>query len=61
MYKKKSPQINMFETPETFMLMAEMDPDNRWVKMAKLIPWDMVVCLSIKKVSECASRKSAPC
>jgi len=42
MYKKKSPQITMFETPETFMLTAEMDPNNRWVRMSKLIPWDMV-------------------
>lgn len=32
----------MFETPETFMLLAQMDPNNRWVKMSKLIPWDMV-------------------
>lgn len=42
MYKKKSPQTSMFETPKTFMLMAEMNPDNRWIKMSKLIPWDMV-------------------
>lgn len=42
MYKKKSPQITMFETPETFMLLAQMDPNNRWVRMSKLIPWDMV-------------------
>ena len=32
----------MFETPETFMLLAEMDQNNRWVRMSKLIPWDMV-------------------
>jgi hypothetical protein len=42
MYKKKSPQITMFETPEAFMLLAQMDPNNRWVRMSKLIPWDMV-------------------
>lgn len=42
MYKRKSPQITMFETPETFMLLSELDSSNRWVKMAKLIPWDMV-------------------
>jgi len=42
MYKYKSAQMTMFETPETFMLLAEMDPNNRWVKMSKLIPWDMV-------------------
>ena len=32
----------MFETPENFMLLAQMDPDNRWIQMAKLIPWDLV-------------------
>lgn len=42
MYKYKSPQKTMFETPETFMLLAEMDTDNRWVKMSKLILWDIV-------------------
>ncbi len=42
MYKKKSPQMNMFEKPETFMMMSGLDPNNRWVKMSAMIPWDMI-------------------
>ena len=42
MYKKKSPQISMFEVPENFLMPTGLDPDNRWVRMSKLIPWDMV-------------------
>ena len=32
----------MFETPENFMMLSGLDPNNRWVKMSKLIPWDLV-------------------
>jgi transposase, IS5 family len=42
MYKRKSPQITMFETPENFMMLSALDPNNRWVKMSKLIPWDLI-------------------
>ena len=42
MYKRKSPQLNMFERPENFMMLSGLDPNNRWIKMSKLIPWDMV-------------------
>ena len=42
MYKRKSPQMTMFETPENFMMLTGLDPNNRWVKMSKLIPWDLV-------------------
>lgn len=42
MYKKKSPQITMFEAPENFLMPTGLDPNNRWVRMSKLIPWDMV-------------------
>ena len=42
MYKRKSPQMTMFETPENFMMLSGLDPNNRWVKMSKLIPWDLV-------------------
>ena len=41
MYKKKSPQITMFEAPENFLMLTGLDPNNRWVRMSKLIPWDM--------------------
>ena len=42
MYKKRSPQISMFEKPENFMLSSGLDPNNRWIKMSRLIPWDLV-------------------
>jgi transposase, IS5 family len=42
MYKKKSPQLTMFEAPENFLMPTGLDPNNRWVIMSKLIPWDMV-------------------
>lgn len=42
MYKKKSPQMNMFEKPEAFMMLSGLDPNNRWIKMSELIPWDMI-------------------
>ena len=42
MYKKKSPQISMFEAPENFLMLTGLDQNNRWVRMSKLIPWDIV-------------------
>jgi len=42
MYKRKSPQISMFEMPENFLMPSGLDSTNRWVKMSRLIPWDMV-------------------
>ncbi len=42
MYKSKSPQMTMFETPENFMMLSGLDPKNRWVEMSKLVPWDMI-------------------
>lgn len=42
MYKKKSPQMNMFEKPEAFMMLSGLDPNNRWIKMSGLIPWDLI-------------------
>lgn len=42
MYKRKSPQMTMFEKPEAFIMSTELDPNNRWVRMSKLIPWDLV-------------------
>lgn len=42
MYKRKSPQITLFERPENFMMLSGLNPNNRWVRMSKLIPWDKV-------------------
>ena len=38
----KNPQITIFEATETFMMPTVLDPNNRWVRMSKLIPWNMV-------------------
>jgi len=42
MYKKKSPQMSMFKAPENFMMLSGLDPNNRWIRMSELIPWDLV-------------------
>jgi len=42
MYKRNSPQITLFERPENFMMLSGLNPNNRWVIMSKLIPWDKV-------------------
>lgn len=38
MYKRHLNQINLLDEPEYFGGIA-LDPDNEWVKLAKLIPW----------------------
>lgn len=42
MYRRKSPQTTMFETPENFMMLEGLNPNNRWVIMSKLVPWDTI-------------------
>lgn len=34
--------MTIFETPENFMMLSGIDPNNRWIKMSKLIPWEMI-------------------
>ena len=38
MYKRHLNQINLLDEPEYFGGIA-LDPENEWVKLAKLIPW----------------------
>lgn len=38
MYKRKSNQVSVFDDPAMFGGIA-LNPDNDWVKLAKLIPW----------------------
>lgn len=38
MYKRKSNQISVFEDPTMFGGIP-LNPENEWVKLAKLIPW----------------------
>ncbi len=41
MYRKRAKQIALYEDPVGFMG-ARLEPENRWVRMAKLIPWDAI-------------------
>ena len=38
MYKRKSNQVSVFEDPALFGGIA-LNPENEWIKLAKLIPW----------------------
>ena len=39
MYKRHLNQINLLDEPEYFGGIA-LDPENEWIRLAKLIPWD---------------------
>ena len=41
MYKSTAGQSSLFENPSNF-IGAKLDPENRWVKMAAIIPWDLL-------------------
>jgi hypothetical protein len=36
--RKKSPQISFFDDSKFFFTAAQFDPNNRWIKLPKLIP-----------------------
>ena len=38
MYRRKRNQVTIYEDPAMFGGLA-LNPDNEWVKLAKLIPW----------------------
>ena len=38
MYRKRSPQMTIFD--ETLRDVFTLDPKNRWVERAKLVPWE---------------------
>lgn len=42
MYKRKSPQISFFDDPALFFTGARFDSNNRWIKLARMIPWNIV-------------------
>lgn len=42
MYRMKSPQISFFDDPALFFTGARFDSNNRWIKLAELIPWKLV-------------------
>lgn len=39
MYKSRHGQTSLFDEPKSF-IGAKLDPENRWIKMAQLIPWE---------------------
>ncbi|HZK70227.1 MAG TPA: transposase, partial [Clostridia bacterium] len=41
MYKSTAGQSSLFENPANF-IGAKLNPKNRWVKMAAIIPWDLL-------------------
>ena len=41
MYKAKAGQTSLFEDPANF-IGAKLNPENRWVQMAAMIPWDLL-------------------
>ena len=38
MYEKKTKQVSFDENPNSF-IGARLSPENRWVKLAQIIPW----------------------
>ena len=41
MYEKKTKQVSFDENPNSF-IGAQLSSENRWVKLAQIIPWDLV-------------------
>jgi len=41
MYKQSGGQTSIFDDPKNFIV-ADLDPENRWCKMASMIPWDLI-------------------
>lgn len=39
MYQKKSKQVSFDENPHSF-IGVRLNPENRWIKLAELVPWD---------------------
>ena len=40
-YEKDSKQLSFYDGPSQFEG-VDLDPENRWVKLADIIPWDLV-------------------
>ena len=39
MYKRHTGQVSMLENPEFFGSLP-LDPNNDWIKLSRLVPWD---------------------
>src|SRR5660397_255081 len=42
MYQKREKQVSLYENPICFATGAPLDPQNRWVKLSGMIPWDLI-------------------
>ena len=42
MYQKREKQVSLYENPICFTTGAPLDPQNRWVKLSGMIPWDQI-------------------
>lgn len=47
-------KLELFEHP----FKRSLDPENRWVKLAELVPWDVLAAIYIRKLDASAGRKS---
>src|SRR5664280_2422685 len=42
MYQKREKQVSLYENPICFAMEGLLDPQNRWVKLSGMIPWDLI-------------------
>ena len=40
--KKEKSQVSLYENPICFAMGALLDPQNRWIKLSGMIPWDQI-------------------
>ncbi len=42
MYKKENKEQKSFDNFNIPYISSNLDPNNRWVKLAKMMPWEMI-------------------
>ena len=42
MYQKREKQVSLYENSICFAMGGLLDPQNRWVKLSGMIPWDLI-------------------
>ncbi len=57
MYKKENKEQKSFDNFNIPYISSNLDPNNRWVKLAKMMPWEMIESYYIKQFS---NEKGAP-
>lgn len=58
MYRKPNPQISWVE--DFFMPFGRLDADNRWVKLAGLIPWDRIEAEYVEQFESHEGQEAKP-